>query len=73
VNYNSVLIIYANGKEIFNSKIPNSKKWQEFKADISGFAGQKVIFHFEFGYETPEQVHASVTNHYIHIGNLKVK
>ena len=73
VNYNSVLMIYANGKEIFNSKIPNSKKWQEFKADISGFAGQNVIFHFEFGYETPEQVNASVTNHYIHIGNLRIQ
>ena len=73
VPYKSILKIYANGKEIFSKFISNSKKWQEYQADVSAFAGKNVIFHFEFGFEKPEQEKASVNNHVIKIGDLNVK
>jgi hypothetical protein len=73
VPYKSILKIYANGKEIFSKFIPNSKKWQEYQADVSAFAGKNVIFHFEFGFEKPEQEKASVNNHVIKIGDLNVQ
>jgi hypothetical protein len=74
ISYASVLKIYANGKEIFHKTIPNnSKAWQDFQTGIAEFAGKKVIFHIEFGYEKPEDVKASVQNHVIHIGDLNLK